>query len=73
MKEYEAILDELQEWCEKKHGRKSKFARMLGVSPQLVNDWFARTSEPMWETGLKIQAFLKKSDTARRLAIKEKK
>ena len=66
-----SILAELRAWCGGKYGRKSKLARMLSVSPQLVNDWFAGKSTPTWETGLKIQAFLAKSDKARQHAIGE--
>jgi DNA-binding transcriptional regulator YdaS (Cro superfamily) len=69
--DHHSILHELSTWCAAKYGRKSKLARMLCVSPQLVNDWFAGKSTPTWDTGLKIQAFLAKSDKARQQAIGE--
>jgi DNA-binding transcriptional regulator YdaS (Cro superfamily) len=73
MEEPTAIISELKTWCSQKYGRNSKLARMLGVSPQLVNDWFSGKSTPTWATGLKIQAFLKKSEKARKEAVGEKK
>jgi hypothetical protein len=66
------FLDALREWCDKRYGRQTKLARMLGFKPQLINDWFSGKAVPMWATGLQIQAFLNKSDHARRAAIGEK-
>jgi hypothetical protein len=70
MDDPQEILAELKAWCELEHGRKTKVARYLGVSPQLIHDWFIlRKSVPSWKTGMAIQAFLKKSDKARRKSI----
>jgi hypothetical protein len=66
------IINELKAWCAEKYGRNSKVARMLGVSPQLVHDWFSEKTIPTWPTGMKIQAFLGKSEGARKKAIGEK-
>jgi hypothetical protein len=38
---------------------------MLGVSRQLVSDWFAGQKTPSWDSGLKIRAFLKKQRSFR--------
>ena len=61
----------LKAWCDEKYGRQSAVARMLGLSPQLVNDWFSGKSIPTWETGHAIQIFLKKSEKARKELIGE--
>jgi len=37
----------------------AEIARILGVSRQLVTDWFRAKATPTWNTGLKIQVFLK--------------
>ena len=71
MKDPATMLEELKAWCVWKHGRKTKIARMLGLSP-LVSDWFRGKSTPTWATGLKIQSFLKKSEKARQEALDEK-
>jgi hypothetical protein len=75
MKTPQEMLDELEDWCRQEYGRKSKVAKVLGVTPQIVNDWFVKDlkkrSKPTWDTGLKIQEFLKKSETARRKAVGE--
>jgi predicted XRE-type DNA-binding protein len=39
--EVEALINELQDWCKEKYGRNSEIAQMLGVSRQLVSDWFS--------------------------------
>jgi transcriptional regulator with XRE-family HTH domain len=57
--EVEALINELKAWCKEKHGRNTEIAEMLGVSRQLVSDWFAGTAVPTLATGLKIQKFLK--------------
>jgi DNA-binding XRE family transcriptional regulator len=58
--ETERLLNELEAWANEKRGRRAELARILGVDRSSVTDWFKRKSEPNWETGLKIQAFLKK-------------
>jgi DNA-binding XRE family transcriptional regulator len=54
-----AWINELQDWCKEKYGRNTEVAEKLGVSRQLVSDWFAGRTVPNWATGLKIQEFLK--------------
>jgi hypothetical protein len=71
MEEPRSVINELKAWCAEKYGRNSKVARMLGVSPQLVNDWFSGKTIPTWPTGMKIQAFLRESEESRKKAIGE--
>jgi transcriptional regulator with XRE-family HTH domain len=59
-KESEMLIAELKAWADEKYGRRSELARMLGLSPQLVSDWFAGRKTPTLDTGLKLQRFLKK-------------
>jgi transcriptional regulator with XRE-family HTH domain len=56
----EALISELKAWCKQKHGRNAEIAEMLGVSRQLVSDWFSSNAVPTLAAGLKIQTFLKK-------------
>ena len=59
-KESEKLIAQLKAWADDKYGRGREIAEMLGVSPQLVSEWFAGRRTPTLDTGLKIQAFLKK-------------
>jgi hypothetical protein len=63
--EVEALIDGLKAWCKQKYGRNVEVADKLGVSRQLVSDWFAGRAAPTLATGLKIQAFLKKHQRGR--------
>lgn len=58
--EVEKLLLELREWADRGYGRRSELAQMLGVSKQLVSEWFSGRSVPTWGHGLAIAAFLKK-------------
>ena len=71
MDDPQTTINLLKAWCDEKYGRKSAVARMLGLSPQLVNDWFSGKSNPTWETGHTIQIFLKKSEKTRKGLIGE--
>ena len=53
------LLDELQQWCAQEWGRQSEVARMLGVFPQAVSDWFLGKKQPTGEQVLAIQEFLR--------------
>jgi transcriptional regulator with XRE-family HTH domain len=64
--EVKALIDELQDWCKEKYGRNTEVAEMLGVSRQLVSDWFSGRTVPTLATGLKIQAFLKEKRRRRK-------
>jgi transcriptional regulator with XRE-family HTH domain len=59
------IFGELKAWADAGYGRHAELARMLGVSRQLVSDWFAGRNKPTLDSGLKIQAFLKKQRRTR--------
>jgi transcriptional regulator with XRE-family HTH domain len=59
-KESTRLITELKDWADKKFGRRSELARMLGLSPQLVSDWFAGRKTPTLDVGLQLQEFLKK-------------
>jgi DNA-binding transcriptional regulator YiaG len=64
-KESETLIAELKAWADEKYGRRSELARMLDLSPQLVSDWFAGRKTPTLDTGLQLQAFLKKQRRAK--------
>ncbi len=59
-KESEKLNSDLRVWVDAKYGGSAELARMLGVSRQLVSDWLAGRTTPTLDSGLKIQAFLKK-------------
>jgi len=59
-KESEKLISDLRVWADAKYGRRAELARMLGVSRQLVSDWLAGRTTPTLDSGLKLQAFLKK-------------
>ena len=58
--ESEKLMADLKAWADAEYGRRAELARMLGVSRQLVSDWLAGRKTPTLDSGLKIQAFLKK-------------
>jgi DNA-binding XRE family transcriptional regulator len=58
-RETEQLINQLKAWAAEERGRQSEIARILGVSRQSVSEWFSGKAVPNWETGLKIQAFLK--------------
>jgi hypothetical protein len=64
-KESELLIAELRDWCDKKYGRRSEIAEMLGKSRQLVGEWLAGRATPTFDDGLKLQAFLKKQRRAK--------
>jgi transcriptional regulator with XRE-family HTH domain len=60
------LLNELRQWCTQQHGRQSEVARVLGVFPQAVSDWFLDKKQPTGEQVLAIQEFLRKQRRASR-------
>jgi predicted transcriptional regulator len=64
-KESEKLIAELKVWADAEYGRRAELARMLGVSRQLVTEWFAGRKTPTLDDGLKLQAFLKKQRKSR--------
>jgi transcriptional regulator with XRE-family HTH domain len=61
----EKLIADLKAWADAEYGRRAELARMLGVSRQLISDWFAGRTTPTLDAGLKIQAFLKKKRRSR--------
>jgi hypothetical protein len=55
--ELEKLITELTAWCEAKYGRQTELADRLGVSKQLVANWFADTEHRPWNTFLKSRRF----------------
>jgi DNA-binding transcriptional regulator YdaS (Cro superfamily) len=51
----------LKTWCDEPggYGRRSEVARLLGVSPSLVTDWFSEYRSPSADHAFAIQDFLK--------------
>jgi transcriptional regulator with XRE-family HTH domain len=59
-KESEQLLTELKAWANAEYGRRAELARMLGVSRQLVSEWFAGRATPTWDNGMRIEELLRK-------------
>ena len=57
--------EELLAKIDAEYGRRSELARVVGISPQIVTDWFAGRKTPTLEQGLAIQGFLKKQPRAK--------
>jgi transcriptional regulator with XRE-family HTH domain len=53
------LIAELKEWAASRGLRQKDLAKLLGVSPQLVTEWFAKRREPTGEKVLEIQELLK--------------
>jgi transcriptional regulator with XRE-family HTH domain len=64
--ETDALIDQLKEWVSQERGRQSQIARMLNVSRATVTEWLKGRSVPSWESGKKIEQFLKKQRKAPR-------
>jgi transcriptional regulator with XRE-family HTH domain len=61
-----ALISELQNWCREKYGRNTQAAEALGVSRQLISDWFSGRTVPSLVMGFKIQEFLERQQPDRR-------
>jgi hypothetical protein len=61
-----ALITDLQNWCQEKYGRNTEAAEALGVSRQLLSDWFAGRHAPSLVMGFKIQEFLKQQRRRRK-------
>jgi len=46
-------------WCEEEYGRQSEVAKILGVRPSTVSDWFAERKQLTGEQALAIQDLLR--------------
>lgn len=64
-KESEKLLTELKAWANAEYGRRAELARMLGVSRQLVSEWFAGRATPTWDNGMRIEELLKRQRRAK--------
>lgn len=64
--EIENLINQLRDWCKEEYGRNSEVARTLGVSRQLISDWFAGRTVPSWAAGRQIEKFLKKQRRRRK-------
>ena len=53
------LLKTLKAWCEKKYGRQSEVAKILGVRPSTVSDWFAGRKQLTGDQVLAIQDLLR--------------
>jgi hypothetical protein len=53
------LLDELEAWCDQQRGRRIEVAKIAGVSPQAVSNWFAGRQQPTAEEALVLLEFLK--------------
>lgn len=63
--ETKQILEELRLWVAQERGRQAELARHLGVYRSTVNEWIKGKTIPNWQTGRKLEQFLK-SQRARR-------
>jgi DNA-binding transcriptional regulator YiaG len=54
-----ALLAEFRAWCDRRHGRRTEAAEVLGVSPQTITDWFAFRKHPTGEQALHLQHLLR--------------
>jgi hypothetical protein len=54
------LIKRLKAWCDKKRGRRTELGKALGVSPQVVTNWFAERQNPTGDQTLRILEFLKK-------------
>jgi predicted transcriptional regulator len=68
--EIEKLVKDLNTWCKARRGRIVEIAKILGVSPQLVSDWFSRKADPMTEQFLLIRDFLRKEKRKERRSAK---
>jgi transcriptional regulator with XRE-family HTH domain len=57
--ETEALLARLRSWLSQQRGRQTQIAAYLGVSRSTVTEWLKGRSKPTWETGKKLEKFLK--------------
>lgn len=52
------LLSDLQKWCDVKRGRRAYIARIIGVPPRRISDWFAGRILPSLAMGLRVKTFL---------------
>jgi DNA-binding transcriptional regulator YiaG len=54
------LLQDVKAWCDQERGRKAGLARMFGISPQSVSNWFAGVQDLTGEQALALQALLQR-------------
>jgi len=59
----EQLLAEIKAWCVANHVKQAELARMLGVQPSAVTDWYARRKTPTAEQVLTMHEILKGKST----------
>jgi transcriptional regulator with XRE-family HTH domain len=64
-KESEKLIAQLRAWCQDGYGRQAQVAEALGVSRAAVTDWLKGNAIPGYDTGMALQAFLKKARRAK--------
>jgi hypothetical protein len=65
------LLDDLKNWCDQSYGRRSEVAKVIGLGPQAISDWFGGRRQPTAEQILVVQEFLAKQKS-RRKSTREK-
>jgi hypothetical protein len=60
------LLDDLKEWCDQSYGRRSEVAKVVGLGPQAITDWFGGRRQPTAEQILVVQEFLAKQKSRRK-------
>jgi transcriptional regulator with XRE-family HTH domain len=53
------LIGELKKWSVERGIRQKDLAKILGVSPQLITEWFALRRSPTGEKVIEIQELLK--------------
>jgi hypothetical protein len=68
------LLDELKAWCDTPppYGRRTRVAKILGVSSQTITNWFGGRQQPTSEQILDVQDFLKQQRRSQKGATKGK-
>jgi transcriptional regulator with XRE-family HTH domain len=52
------LLENLRVWCDQEYGRRVQIARLAGVTPQAVSNWFAGRHQPTAEAALVLLEFM---------------
>jgi len=59
------LLSELKTWCDTNRVKQVELARMLGVTPQGVTEWFKGRNQPTGEQVLAMLEILNKKSRGR--------
>ena len=60
------LLNNLKDWCNQSYGRRSEIAKVVGLGPQAITDWFGGRRQPTAEQILVVQEFLAKQGKRRK-------